>query len=112
MALLKGTAMDLFGTILSTFTDGNNDENSPSEYYETGVCPRCGEEMHKRYSYSDWYCPSCGGPDDDEDEDIDDSERLDVYTAADIWMSNGMDEDYTFGYSEEELREAHDKGSW
>lgn len=104
--------MGLFGTILGAFADGNNDENSSSEYYETDVCPRCGEEMHKRYSYSDWYCPSCGGPDDDDDEDIDDTERLDVYDAADIWMSSGMDEDYTFGYSEEELREAHSKGSW
>lgn len=33
-------------------------------------------------------------------------ESLDVYDAADIWLSNGMDEDYTFGYSEEELRRA------
>ncbi|EMB88939.1 hypothetical protein SMU56_00622 [Streptococcus mutans N29] len=29
-----------------------------------------------------------------------------MYDAADIWFSNGMDEDYTFGYSEEELRRA------
>ena len=35
--------------------------------------------------------------------------RLNVYDAANIWMSNGMDEDYTFGYSEEELREALDE---
>lgn len=33
-------------------------------------------------------------------------ERLSVYDAALIWMSNGMDEDYTFGYSEDELRDA------
>ena len=112
MAILKGTAMGLFGMMLSAFTGGNNDVNSSSEYYETDVCPRCGEEMHKRYSYSRWHCPSCGGPDDDEDEDIDDSECLDVNDAADIWMSNGMDEDYTFGYSEEELREALGEGSW
>ncbi|WP_276741138.1 hypothetical protein [Actinomyces bouchesdurhonensis] len=112
MALLKGTAMGLFGAMLSAFTGGNNDVNSSSEYYETDVCPRCGEEMHKRYSYSGWHCPSCGGPYDDEDEDVDDSERLNVYDAALIWMSNGMDEDYTFGYSEEELREALDEGSW
>ncbi|MDW5565553.1 hypothetical protein [Streptococcus mutans] len=36
----------------------------------------------------------------------DDYESLNVYDAADIWFSNGMDEDYTFGYSEEELRRA------
>ena len=33
-------------------------------------------------------------------------ERLDAYNAALIWLSNGQDEDYTFGYSEEELEDA------
>ena len=31
---------------------------------------------------------------------------LSVWDAADIWLSNGMDEDYMFGYTEEELRRA------
>jgi hypothetical protein len=35
-----------------------------------------------------------------------DSESLSVDDAALIWLSNGMDEDYTFGYSESELRRA------
>lgn len=51
------------------------------------------------------YCTNCGyGLEEDDDEECDES--LDVYDAADIWLSNGMDEDYTFGYSEEELRRA------
>jgi hypothetical protein len=29
-----------------------------------------------------------------------------VHDAADIWLSNGMDEDYMFGYSESDLRRA------
>lgn len=33
-------------------------------------------------------------------------ESLSVYDAADIWRSRGMDEDYMFGYSEDELRRA------
>ena len=41
----------------------------------------------------------------DYDED-DDSESLSVYDAALIWASNGKDEDYTFGYSEDELEDA------
>ena len=41
-----------------------------------------------------------------EDEDEDYEPRLSVSDAADIWMSNGQDEDYMFGYSEEELRDA------
>lgn len=40
--------------------------------------------------------------DDNEYED----EYLSVYDAALIWLSNGKDEDYTFGYSEEELEDA------
>lgn len=36
----------------------------------------------------------------------DDDEGLSVYEAAEIWASNGMDEDYMFGYTEEELEEA------
>ena len=47
--------------------------------------------------------PSAGGS-----ATVDDgsNESLDVYDAADIWLSNGMDEDYTFGYSEAELGRA------
>ena len=41
----------------------------------------------------------------DEDE-IGDDESLSVWDAADIWMSSGEDEDYMFGYTEEELRNA------
>lgn len=42
-----------------------------------------------------------------QDDDMEDGdERLSVYDAAEIWMSHGMDEDYTCGYSEDELRRA------
>ena len=43
--------------------------------------------------------------DDCPDED-DGSERLSVWDAAEIWASNGKDEDYMFGYTEEELENA------
>ena len=43
---------------------------------------------------------------DDDYEDEDDSERLSVWEAAEIWASNGKDEDYMFGYTEEELEDA------
>jgi hypothetical protein len=36
----------------------------------------------------DWCAAEC---------DDDDDEALDVYTAAEIWASNGKDEDYMFG---------------
>jgi len=41
-----------------------------------------------------------------EDFENDDSESLSVYDAALIWASNGKDEDYMFGYTEEELENA------
>lgn len=43
---------------------------------------------------------------DDADDENDSDETLSVHDAADIWLSNGMDEDYTFGYTDEELRRA------
>lgn len=47
-------------------------------------------------------CDYCGG----DDYADDDGESLSVYDAALIWASNGKDEDYTFGYSEDELEDA------
>jgi chromosome segregation ATPase len=47
-----------------------------------------------------------GTDDDDEDANGDTGERLSVWDAADIWLTNGMDEDYKFGYSDDELRRA------
>ena len=46
----------------------------------------------------------------DEFDDIDDIDEIDeslsVYEAAEIWASHGKDEDYMFGYTEEELEGA------
>lgn len=39
-------------------------------------------------------------------DDWEDDESLYVWDAADIWMSSGYDEDYMFGYTEEELKKA------
>jgi ribosomal protein L37AE/L43A len=69
-------------------------------------CPRCGQAMTKRYQFSDWWCKNCGAGLDDDDYDDDDSESLSVWDAAEIWLSNGKDEDYMFGYTEEELEDA------
>jgi ribosomal protein L37AE/L43A len=74
---------------------------------ETPPCPRCGTPLTKKYVFSGMYCDSCRyGLDDDESDDDDESEALSVYDAADIWASHGKDEDYTFGYTEEELENA------
>lgn len=40
----------------------------------------------------------------EDDDDDENGESLSLWDAKDIWLSRGMDEDYTFGYSEEELR--------
>ena len=78
---------------------------------EYAECPQCGviayghEEIEEIFGYryggtkpQSW-CKACRS-------NGNSGERLSVYDAALIWMSNGMDEDYTFGYSEDELRDA------
>ena len=71
------------------------------------MCPDCGHRMRRDIdSYGRWdgetyVCDYCSGNYGD-----DDGEGLDVYEAALIWQSSGMDEDQTFGYTEDELRDA------
>lgn len=48
----------------------------------------------------------------DKEGDEDSGEALSAYDAADIWMSSGGDEDYSFDYSDEELEDAADEGSF
>ena len=69
-------------------------------------CP-CGEEMHY-VGGGNWKCSECGevlykGYDEDGEST---EECISVDEAALIWASHGKDEDYTFGYSEEDLEDA------
>lgn len=77
----------------------------------TPICPKCGQPLEFVEDYGDGYefiCRSCErqefyahgafGEDDDEDGGLPPDE------AADIWRSNGMDEDYMFGYDVDTLR--------
>jgi hypothetical protein len=99
-------------------------------YYEH--CEKCGKEFdlisdqddfetkHKGWrdsllhDFSQILCCDCALEEDEEDhedeEDQDDEnisgENLTVEDAAEIWRSHGKDEDYMFGYTEEELEEA------
>ena len=73
---------------------------------ETPPCPRCGEPLTKKYVFSGMYCTNCGYGLDDEDDPANESESLSVYDAAVIWASHGKNEDYMFGYTEEELEDA------
>ncbi len=43
----------------------------------------------------------------EDDNEYEEEESISVYDAADIWFSNGKDEDYMFGYTAEELEEAY-----
>ncbi len=70
------------------------------------VCPRCGENMTKRFDFSAWWCENCHDGLPDEECEVESDEVLSVYDAAVIWASHGKDEDYMFGYSEEELEDA------
>ncbi len=75
------------------------------------MCPDCGHRM-RRYKDASGYwdgescvCDYCNGDEYDDDDD-DYGERYSVEDAALAWLSSGMDEDSTFGYSEDELRDA------
>ena len=39
-------------------------------------------------------------------EEEESEERISVWDAAEMWASNGKDEDYMFGYTEDELENA------
>ena len=78
-------------------------------------CDDCGASLNEQDGFNpycgSWTCTECGCVNDiDEDEvvwsDDDDEERISVSDAADIWQSSGKDEDYMFGYTEEELEDA------
>lgn len=88
---------------------------------EYAKCPRCGKVAHGHdeieelfgYRYfgtkpQSWCreCRSNGKNNYNDDYDDDESEKLSVGEAAQIWASNGKDEDYMFGYTEEELEDA------
>ena len=69
------------------------------------MCPDCGHRMRRVYdSWGTWdgstyQCDYCSN-------DGSNEESLSVYDAAEIWASHGKDEDYTFGFSEDELEDA------
>ena len=80
-------------------------------------CDNCGALMNHQAGFTcafgTWTCEECGYENDvsadniiADDWDDDDSDRLDVYEASLIWKSHGKDEDYMFGYTEEELEDA------
>lgn len=92
--------MGLFGFLNRK---GSSDLEQSWDENESMTCPRCGEAMTKQYSYSNWWCNNCHAELDNDDFD---DEALSVYDAADIWLSYGKDEDYMFGYTEEELEDA------
>lgn len=71
------------------------------------MCPDCGRRLRRvKDIFGNWdgetyTCDHCSTEYDDEEED-----SLNVYDAALIWASNGKDEDYMFGYTQEELEDA------
>ena len=63
-------------------------------------------EVDFRLAQADFDDYLSGADDDDDEADGDSGETLSVRDAKDIWLSNGRDEDYMFGYTEDELRRA------
>ena len=82
LGILASLAVLAASVMSSDSSEGGSDSDSDSD----------SDSGSGSYDYDDDY-------DDDEYE-----ERISVYDAVDIWLSSGMDEDYTCGYSEDELR--------
>ena len=72
-------------------------------------CIYCRGKM-KYIGNKEWECTKCHSIYEIEgleyDENENEGESLSVYDAALIWASHGKDEDYMFGYSENELEDA------
>lgn len=68
------------------------------------------DDAHRANETWEHYVWESGDNPPDEDDDTGSDEALSVHDAADIWRSHGMDEDYTFGYNDTELRRAADRG--
>jgi hypothetical protein len=67
-----------------------------------GLCGDCAIDKKEA-----WFTEMNSELDLDQEEDNDfNGESLSVYDAAAIWASYGKDEDYMFGYTEEELENA------
>lgn len=93
-----------------------NNIDSLTEYGSYAECPHCGLIAHGEQEIEELFgfrydgtmprswCRSCRGSGNSSNAYED--ERISVYDAADIWVSNGEDDDYMFGYSEDELRRA------
>lgn len=79
--------------------------------HRRNICDICGHRMTK-VGEDEYFCQYCHdhhlNPLDDYDdgEDDYDGESLSVEDAALIWLSHGGDEDYNFGFSDDELRDA------
>lgn len=85
-------------------------------------CDNCNDYINIQDGFNDncgeWTCTKCGHVNsissdqiiDINEDQYEDSTELDeslnVWDAADIYFSNGCDEDYMFGFSHEELEQA------
>lgn len=73
------------------------------------MCPNCGRRMYRvkdlegNWDRETYTCYHCSGEEYTEEEP---EECISVRDAAQIWASKGKDEDYMFGYTEEELEDA------
>lgn len=94
-------------------TDNNilSEEDAENELSMQQECPKCGGHLARSYGIDEWECEDCGCISKDDGYgnlyyDDESNESLSAYDAALIWVSNGKDEDYMFGYTEEELEDA------
>ncbi|MDD7764691.1 MAG: hypothetical protein PT934_02855 [Peptoniphilaceae bacterium] len=105
--------MKLFNKLFCNESSNDTFDDLGCDWY----CDGCEAFMNDQPGFTTssgiWICTECGTENDVTENNIlydfyddEDGETLGVYDAALIWESNGKDEDYTFGYSEDELEDA------
>lgn len=101
-----GTQFDLIEE-QSKFDSDPNDFGYLRDYWDDGDRPRCAECALKK-AEEEYEKQRAEYPEDYDSYgyDVDDGERISVDDAAQIWASHGKDEDYMFGYTEDELEDA------
>lgn len=103
--------MSILNSILENILNGGNDNGC--DWY----CDECDAYMNSQRGFTtssgEWTCSECGFVNDVsedniiyDDADDEEDEKISVWDAADIWRSHGKDDDYMFGYTEEELEDA------
>lgn len=95
-----GTQYDPF-ELESELMCASTDDDVTSDMFDECLCFNCFMDKYDEYKKD---MKKYDEEDAQDEDDENDGECISLSQAAEIWFSHGEDEDYMFGYTEEELR--------